>query len=148
MVRERTGRKARIECPGLHETAVSDQQRGHSRSMVSRFLEQKRQDIYNGVAPRLHEPDLVDVPKVPVSSAADVEARYHPTGLRAVPTLAVLAMGLRPFAQIDTQTAAIKADQDAKRVIRAGAVEAGSAVRGEVDEAMRKGFFTDPELRK
>jgi conjugal transfer mating pair stabilization protein TraG len=96
----------------------------------------------------LHEPDLVDVPKVPVSSAADVEARYHPTGLRAVPTVGGSGDGSAIVAQIDTQTAAIKADQDAKRVIRAGAVEAGSAVRGKVDEAMRKGFFTDPELRK
>lgn len=140
--------KPALNAPGLHETAVSDQQRVTRDQMVSRFLEQKRQDIYNGVAPRLHEPDLVDVPKVPVSSAADVEARYHPTGLRAVPTVGVSGDGSATVAQIDTQTAAIKADQDAKRVIRAGAVEAGSAVRGEVDEAMRKGFFTDPELRK
>ncbi|MDR6789227.1 conjugal transfer mating pair stabilization protein TraG [Sphingomonas sp. BE138] len=140
--------KPALNAPGLHETAVSDQQRVTRDQMVSRFLEQKRQDIYNGVAPRLHEPDLVDVPKVPVSTAADVEARYHPTGLRAVPTVGGSGDGSATVAQIDAQTAAIKADQDAKKVIRAGAVEAGSAVRGEVDEAMRKGFFTDPELRK
>lgn len=140
--------KPALNAPGLHETAVSDQQRITRDQMVSRFLEHKWQDIYNGVAPRLHEPDLVEVPKVPVSSAADVEARYHPTGLRKVPTVGGPGDGSATVAQIDEQTAAIKADQDAKGVIRAGAVQAGSAVRGEVDEAMRKGFFTDPDLRK
>jgi len=140
--------KPALNAPGLHETAVSDQQRATRDQMVSRFLEHKRQDIYNGVAPRLHEPELVDVPKVPISSASDVEAHYHPAGLRKVPTVGGAGDGSATVAQIDTQTAAIKADQDAKRVVRAGAVEAGSSVRGDVDEAMRKGFFTDPELRK
>ncbi|TVV76926.1 conjugal transfer protein TraG N-terminal domain-containing protein [Sphingomonas solaris] len=137
-----------LNAPGLYETALSDQQRRTRDTMISTFLAERRQAIFDEVAPRLHEPDLVTIPAVPVATAADVNAKYHPHGLSAVPSLAGPGDGSAVVQRVEGGTATLAADQETKQAMRAGSVVAGSDVTAEVGRGTNKEFFTNPELRK
>ncbi len=137
-----------LNAPGLHDVSLSAQQRQTRDSMVATFLAERRQDIYDEVAPRLVPPDLVHVTPPPVATADDVRGQYHPRPLGGVPSLAAPGDGSPVAARIEDGKAELAAQTEARRVLRSGSVAAGAGVQAEVNDAMNKGFFVDPELRK
>ena len=141
-------RRPGLNAPGLHEVAVTDQQRQTRDTMISTFLAERRNAIYNEVAPRLHSPDLVDVSGPSVASASDVRAHYHNRGVGSVPALATAGNGSSVVARIEDGKAEVDATTSAKRANHTGSVVAGSDLRGEVDTSLNKGFFKDPKLRE
>ena len=137
-----------LNAPGLYETALSDQQRRTRDTMVSTFLAQRRQEIYQQVEPRLHEPNLVDVTPPPVSTEADVAARYHPHGLASLPAAPAARSGAAATTQIADGKRTLADEQAVQGSMRTGHVVAGADVQSEVSTDLNRGFYVDPSLRK
>lgn len=140
--------KPGLNAPGLHQTTFTDQERQTRDGMISTFLAERRQAIYNQVADKIHEPDLVSVAGPSVSSDADVVAKYHPHGLNSLPAGPVIPDGSAARDRVADGKASLAADQEAHAGLRAGAVQAGAGVQSEVNKDMNLGFFKDPSLRK
>lgn len=140
--------KLGLNAPELHQTTFTDQERSTRDGMIAQFLTQRRQAIYNEVAPQLHEPDLVKVSPPPVSTDADVTARYHPHGLSALPSAPAMPDGSAARDRVASGKDALTAEQEAQGVMRSGAVQAGSQVQSDVNKDLNRQFFTDPSLRK
>ena len=138
-----------LNAPGLHEVSMSEHQRNVRGGLIAKFLEERREAIYDEVAPFLKEPDLASNLVAPaVSSPADVEKMYHPSGLKPTVNLAEPAGGSEVGQQIEAGKAEIGASIDAKKAARTQSVIAGSDLQGEVNHALDKDFFRDPKLRK
>ncbi|RYF15802.1 MAG: hypothetical protein EOO77_12995 [Oxalobacteraceae bacterium] len=140
--------KPGLNAPGLHQTTFTDQERRTRDAMISQFLSQRRQAIYDEVAPSLHQPDLVHVAAPPVATDADVTARYHPHGLSALPSAPAMPDGSAASERVSSGKDTLTAEQGAQGVMRAGAVQAGSQVQSGVNKDLNRQFFTDPSLRK
>ena len=138
-----------LNAPGLHEVSMSEHQREVRAGLIAKFLEERREAIYDEVAPFLKEPDLASNLIAPaVSSPADVEKMYHPSGLAPTVNLAEPAGGSEVGQQIEAGKAEIGASIDAKTAARTQAVIAGSGLQDEVNKSLDKDFFRDPKLRK
>ena len=137
-----------LNAPGLYETALSDQQRRTRDAMVSTFLAERRQEIFQEVAPRLHAPDLVQVARPPVATEADVAGKYHPHGLASLPVGPGAPNGASATSQIEAGKKTLADEKGAQGVMRAGHVAAGAGVQSEVSTDLNRGFFVDPALRK
>ncbi len=140
--------KPGLNAPGLHQTTFTDQERRTRDAMISQFLTQRRQAIYDEVAPSLRQPDLVHVAAPPVATDADVTARYHPHGLSALPSAAAMPDGSAARDRISSGKDTLTAERDVQGVMRSGAVQAGSQVQSDVDKDLNRQFFIDPSLRK
>ncbi len=75
-----------LDAPELWATDLTDQQRIVRQEMITRWMHEKQDGIRAEIAGRLHDPDLVDVSRPSVSSAADVRASYRPHGSGRLPT--------------------------------------------------------------
>ncbi|RYE96209.1 MAG: conjugal transfer protein TraG, partial [Oxalobacteraceae bacterium] len=126
--------KLGLNAPELHQTTFTDQERITRDGMIAQFLTQRRQAIYNEVAPQLHEPDLVKVAAPPVSTDADVTARYHPHGLSALPSAPAMPDGSAARDRVSSGKDTLAAEQEAQGVMRSGAVQAGSQVQSDVNK--------------
>ena len=142
------GQNRGLNAPGLYETALSDQQRRTRDAMVSTFLAQRREEIYQEVQPRLHAPDLVDVTPPPVSTETDVASKYHPRGLAPLPAAPAARSGAAATAQIEAGKRTLADEQGVQGAMRAGHVVAGADVQSEVTTGLNHQFFSDPDLRK
>ncbi|MBB3694931.1 conjugal transfer protein TraG N-terminal domain-containing protein [Sphingomonas sp. BK580] len=140
--------KPGLNAPSLHQATFTQQERLTRDGMLATFLAQKKQEIYDQVAPSLHQPDLVQVAPPPVSSDADVIARHHPKGLASLPAAPTLPSGEQARERVRTGKAALQSEQDAQGVMRQGAVQAGSQVQSEVNKDLNRQFFTDPTRRE
>ncbi|MEG8223760.1 conjugal transfer protein TraG N-terminal domain-containing protein [Sphingomonas sp. HH69] len=135
--------------PSLRDVSLDGAQRQVRDGMVARFMEERRQSVYDEVAPYLKEPELAaDLVAPAVSSAADVNASYHPQGLGSVPKVGSAADGSAAEARIEAGKADIAGKAEARRYMRGSSVIAGSEVQSEVDRELDKGFFNDPKLRR
>ena len=138
-----------LNAPGLHEVTMSEAQRNVRSGLIAKFLEERREAIYDEVAPFLKEPDMAsNLVEPAVSSPADVEKMYHPSGLRPTVNLAEPAGGSEVGQQIEAGKAEIGASIEAKKAARTQSVIAGSGLQAEVNQALDKDFFRDPKLRK
>lgn len=144
MAAEKTG----LNAPSLHQATFTQQERLVRDGLLTAFLAQKKQEIYDQVAPSLHKPDLVQVAPPSVSSDADVIARHHPRGLTSLPAAPALPSGEEARERVRTGKAALQSEQDAQGVMRQGAVQAGSQVQSEVNKELNRQFFTDPTKRE
>ncbi len=142
------GQNRGLNAPGLYETALSDQQRRTRDAMVSTFLAQRRQEIYQEVEPRLRAPDLVDVTPPPIATEADVAGKYHPHGVETLPSAPPAPSGGAATTQISEGKRTLADEQGAQGVMRAGHVIAGADVQSEVSTDLNRNFFVDPKLRK
>jgi len=138
-----------LQAPGLHEVTMNAHQRQVRDGLIAKFLEERRQAIYDEVAPYLKEPELTaDLTAPPVQSAADVEAMYHPSGLKPTVSLGGQSDGSGVIDQINAGRTQIETTTAAKRAGRTQSVIAGSGLQGEVEQSLDKDYFRDPKLRK
>jgi conjugal transfer mating pair stabilization protein TraG len=135
--------------PSLRDLSLDGAQRQVRDGMVARFMEERRQSVYDEVAPYLKEPTLAaDLVAPAVWSAADVNASYHPQKLGSVSKVGSAANGSAAEARIETGKAEIAGNAEARRNMRGSNVIAGSELQSEVDNELNKGFFNDPKLRR
>ena len=116
--------------------------------MVQRWMSEKREAIYEEIRGSLNEPDLVDVHRTRVSSAADVRATYHPHGAGGIPAGPGAGNPGAAAAVISSGKASLDGDRASAQAGRAANLEGAARVQSEVNEGQNKGFFLDPELRK
>jgi len=111
-------------------------------------MSEKREAIYEEIRGSLNEPDLVDVHRTGVSSAADVRATYHPHGAGGIPAGPNLGDPGAAAAVISSGKAALDGDRHAAQAGRHANVQGNVRIQSEVGEGQDKGFFLDPDLRK
>jgi conjugal transfer mating pair stabilization protein TraG len=135
--------------PELHQTVFSTDERKMRDAMISRFLDERSQAIWDTVGPEMKASPLNEIDPTAVSpDDASVRARYHPQGVGSVPTLSGPAGPGDAGANVEAGKQELEALGEAKRVMRAGYVSKGAAVQSVVNDDMDKGFFNDPNLRK
>lgn len=137
-----------LDAPSPLAVVMTPQQRQVRDQLMSEYLASSKQEIMDSVAPRLHEPDLVDVPAPPITSEADVRGHHRPGGLLAVNIPGSLPDTTGAAGRIAAGQAGIADEGRAATVMRQGHLDAGSGVRGEVDKDMNNAYFTDPKARE
>ena len=137
-----------LDAPSPLAVVMTPQQRQVRDQLMSEYLASSKQEIMDSVAPRFHEPDLVDVPASPITSEADVRGHHRPGGLLPVNIPGSLPDTTGAAGRIAAGQAGIADAGRAASVMRQGHLDAGSGVRGEVDKDMNRQFFTDPKARE
>ena len=137
-----------LDAPELWATDLSDHQRAVRGEMITRWMREKQDGIREEIAGRLQEPDLVQVHRPGVDSAADVSGSYRPHGVSGIP--AGPGGGNRGAAQaiIERGGEQLEGDRAAARAARTGAVQGSVDVQSEVNRDHNRGFFVDPKLRE
>ena len=147
--REAVSLPSGVEAPGLHETSLRPDQRQVRDGLISKFFEQRREAVYDLVADRLVEPDLVQLRQPDVHAEKDVLSQHR--SMNRSPTSASppdLSAAEAAKAQIVAGREKLNSDQVGAQGTRAGHVIAGSGVRQDVEKDLDRGFFTDPQLRR
>lgn len=135
--------------PELHQTTFTSQERQVRDAMISRFLDERSQAIWETVGPQIAASPLNEVdPASEIPDAGDVRAHYQPHGVGTVPTLSGPAAPGDVGAKIEAGRQEVEAIGEAKRVLRQGYVGKGAAVQTSVNNDLDKGFFNDPKLRE
>lgn len=135
--------------PELHQTTFTAQERQVRDAMISKFLDERSQAIWDTVGPEMKASPLNEIVPPAVSpDEARVRARYHPQGVGSVPTLSGPAGPGDIGAKVAAGKQELEGLGEAKRVMRAGYASKGAAVQSVVNDDMDKGFFNDPNLRK
>src|SRR3546814_3513175 len=75
-----------LDAPELWATDLTDQQRAVRQEMITRWMHDKQTSIRSEIEGQLHHPELVDVHRPSVDSAADVRAPYRPQGVGGLTT--------------------------------------------------------------
>ncbi len=135
--------------PELHQTTFTAQERQVRDAMISKFLDERSQAIWEMVGPEMEASRLNDInPSAVNPDDADVRARYHPQGVGGVTPLSGPAGPGDVAAKVEGGKQELEAIGEAKRVMRAGYVSKGAAVQSAVNQDLDKGFFNDPKLRE
>jgi conjugal transfer mating pair stabilization protein TraG len=137
-----------LDAPELWATDLSDHQRAVRQEMVTRWMREKQDDIRGEIAGKLREPDLVQVDKLGIDSAADVAGSYRPHGVSGIPSAPIGGDPRAAKAAIETGAAKLDDDRTAAQVVRAGSVQGSLGVQQEVHRDHNRGFFNDPKLRE
>ena len=137
-----------LDAPSPLAVVMTPQQRQVRDQLMSEYLASSKQEIMDSVAPRLHEPDLVDVPASPITSEADVRGHHRPGGLLPVNIPGSLPDTTGAAGRIAAGQAGIADEGRVASVMRQGHLDAGSGVRSDVDKDMNRQFFTDPKARE
>jgi conjugal transfer mating pair stabilization protein TraG len=147
--RQEAGRMPPGIAPELHQTTFTAQERQVRDAMISRFLDERSQAIWETVGPQMAASPLNEVnPASEIPDAADVRGHYQPHGVGSVPTLSGPAAPGDVGAKIEAGKQEVEAIGEAKRVLRQGYVGKGAAVQTSVNHDLDKGFFNDPKLRE
>ncbi|KEQ54761.1 conjugal transfer protein TraG N-terminal domain-containing protein [Sphingobium chlorophenolicum] len=137
-----------LDAPELWATDLSDHQRAVRQEMVTRWMREKQDDIREEIAGKLHEPDLVQVHRPSVDSAADVAGSYRPHGVSGIPSAPAGGDPRAAQAVIEGGEARLDDDRTAAQAARASSVQASVGVQQEVHRDHNRGFFNDPKLRE
>lgn len=137
-----------LDAPSPLAVVMTPQQRQVRDQLMSEYLASSKQEIMDSVAPRFHEPDLVDVPTSPITSEADVRGHHRPGGLLPVNIPGSLPDTTGAAGRIAAGQAGIADEGRVASVMRQGHLDAGSGVRSEVNKDMNDAFFTDPKARE
>lgn len=137
-----------LDAPELWATDLSDHQRAVRGEMITRWMREKQDGIREEIAGRLQEPDLVQVHRPGVDSAADVSGSYRPHGVSGIP--AGPGGGNRGAAQavIERGGEQLDGERAAAQAARIGSVQGSVDVQQEVHRDHNRGFFVDPKLRE
>ena len=137
-----------LDAPELWATDLSDHQRAVRGEMITRWMRGKQDGIREEIAGRLQEPDLVQVHRPGVDSAADVSGSYRPHGVSGIP--AGPSGGIPGAAQavIEKGGEQIDGERTAAQAARTGSVQGSVDVQQEVHRDHNRGFFVDPKLRE
>ncbi|MGD9811162.1 MAG: conjugal transfer protein TraG N-terminal domain-containing protein [Sphingobium sp.] len=137
-----------LDAPEIWATDLSDHQRAVREEMIQRWMTEKRDSIYEEIRGNLGEPDLVDVHRTGVSSAADARSAYRPHGAGGLPVGPGPGDPGAAAKAIAEGKAALDGDRAAAQAGRASNLQGGARVQSEVSESQNRGFFLDPDLRK
>ncbi|MGB3930847.1 MAG: conjugal transfer protein TraG N-terminal domain-containing protein [Sphingobium sp.] len=137
-----------LDAPELWATDLSDHQRAVRQEMVTRWMREKQDDIREEIAGKLQEPDLVQVNRPGVDSAADVVGSYRPHGVSDIPSGPTGGDPRAAQAVIEEGAARLNEDRTAAQNARANNVQGSVEVQLEVNRDHNRGFFTDPKLRE
>lgn len=137
-----------LDAPELWATDLTDQQRIVRQEMITRWMHEKQDGIRAEIAGRLHDPDLVDVSRPSVSSAADVRASYRPHGSGRLPTGPGGGGDVGAAAIIEAGKAELGGDRAAAQTMRGQRVQGSADLEQEVNRDHDRGFFQDPKLRE
>lgn len=138
-----------LNAPGLHEVAITSHQRQVRDRMISKFLEQRRQELWAEVGSTIADSDLKSIAPPNLSETFDdTRARYRPKPLAASPIIATAGDGSDVINSIQAGKVDLAAQSDGKRAARTGYVEGRASLEAEVNAELDKGFFNDPNLRK
>lgn len=137
-----------LDAPELWATDLSDHQRFVRQEMITRWMHDKQDTIRAEIAGSLHDPDLVNVHRPSVDSAADVRASYRPPGVSRLPAG---PGGGDPGAAAEVIEAGreeLGGAKAAAEAMRGQRVQGASDVQSEVSRDHNRGFFQDPKLRE
>ncbi|MCF8707160.1 conjugal transfer protein TraG N-terminal domain-containing protein [Rhizorhapis sp. SPR117] len=137
-----------LEAPELWATDLTDQQRLVRQEMITRWMHDKQDGIRAEIAGRLHDPDLVDVSRPSVSSAADVKTSYRPHGPGRLAAGPAGAGDVGAAAIIEAGKGELNNDRAAAQTIRGQRVLGAVDLEQEVNRDHDRGFFQDPKLRE
>lgn len=137
-----------LDAPELWATDLSDQQRLVRQEMITRWMHDKQDGIRAEIAGRLRDPDLVDVGRPGVASAADVRASYRPHGPGRLPAGPAGGGDVGAAAIIEGGKAELSNDRTAAQVMRGQRVQGSVDLEQEVNRDHDRGFFQDPKLRE
>lgn len=137
-----------LDAPELWATDVSDHQRAARGEMITRWMREKQDGIREEIAGRLQEPDLVQVHRPGVDSAADVTGSYRPHGVAGIPAGPGGGNPGAAKAVIERGGEQLEGDRAAARAGRTLAAQGSVDVQSEVNRDHNRGFFVDPKLRE
>ena len=137
-----------LDAPELWATDLSDHQRAVRGEMITRWMSEKQDNIREEIAGRLQEPDLVQVQRPSVDSAADVSGSYRPHGVLGIPSGPAGGNPGAAQAVIERGGEQLEGERAAARAVRTGAVQGSVDVQSEVNRDNNRGFFVDPKLRE
>jgi len=137
-----------LDAPELWATDLSDHQRAVRGEMITRWMREKQDGIREEIAGKLQEPDLVQVHRPGVDSAADVSGSYRPHGVSGIPAGPAGGNAGAAQAIIERGGEQLEGDRVAARAARTGAVQGSVDVQSEVNRDHNRGFFVDPKLRE
>ena len=137
-----------LDAPELWATDLTNQQRAVRQEMISRWMQEKEDAIRSEIAGDLHVPNLVDVHRPGIDSAADVRASYRPRGVGGLPA----GPGRGNSSAAADIIAAGRNEQGGARAaaeaMRGQRVQGSADVQQEVSRDHDRGFFQDPKLRE
>ncbi len=137
-----------LDAPELWATDLSDHQRAVRGEMITRWMREKQDGIREEIAGRLQEPDLVQVHRPGVESAADVSGSYRPHGVAGIPGGPGGGDPGAAQAVIERGGEQLESDRAAARAGRTLAAQGSVDVQQEVHRDHNRGFFVDPKLRE
>ncbi|WP_257551749.1 conjugal transfer protein TraG N-terminal domain-containing protein [Sphingopyxis sp. DBS4] len=137
-----------LDAPELWATDLTAQQRAVRQEMITRWMADKQASIRGEIEGRLQAPDLVDVHRPSVDSAADVRAAYRPRGLGGLPAGPGKGQPSEAAEIIDAGKAELVGTRAAAQTMRGQRVQGAAEVQGEVSRGRDHGFFHDPKLRE
>jgi len=137
-----------LDAPELWATDLTDQQRLVRQEMITRWMHDKKDGIRAEIDGRLHDPDLVDVSRPSVSSAADVRASYRPHGPGRLAAGPGGGGDVGAAAIIEAGKAELGGNRAAAQTMRGQRVQGSADLEQEVNRDHDRGFFQDPKLRE
>src|SRR3546814_1949196 len=105
-------------------------------------------DVCSSDLGQLHAPELVDVHRPSVDSAADVRAAYRPQGVGGLPAGPGSGQPSGAADIIEAGKAELEGTRTAAQTMRGQRVQGAADVQGEVSRGRDHGFFHDPKLRE
>lgn len=137
-----------LDAPELWATDLTDHQRSVRQEMISRWMQEKRDTIREEIQGRIDAPDLVDVHRTEIGSAADVRATYRPHGVGGIPAGPGGGNSDAAAEIIEAGRTSLAGDRAAAQASRTSSAQGSVDVQSEVHRDHNRGFFNDPELRK
>jgi conjugal transfer mating pair stabilization protein TraG len=137
-----------LDAPELWATDLTDQQRVVRQEMITRWMHDKQDGIRAEIEGRLHDPDLVDVSRPSISSAADVRGSYRPHGPGRLPAGPGGGGDVGAAAIIEAGKTELSGDRAAAQTMRGQRVQGSTDLQQEVNRDHDRGFFQDPKLRE
>ncbi|MBB6193237.1 conjugal transfer mating pair stabilization protein TraG [Sphingobium wenxiniae] len=137
-----------LDAPELWATDLTDQQRAVRQEMITRWMHDKQTSIRSEIEGQLHAPELVDVHRPSVDSAADVRAAYRPQGVGGLPVGPGSERQSGAADIIEAGKAELEGTRAAAQTMRGQRVQGAADVQGEVNRGRDHGFFHDPKLRE
>lgn len=137
-----------LDAPELWATDLTDHQRSVRQEMITRWMQDKEDAIRGEIAADIHDPNLVDVHRPSVDSAADVRAAYRPRGVGRMPGGPGGGQSSAAADIIAAGRGELDGDRASAQAMRTQRMQGSVDVQQEVGRDHDHDFFRDPKLRE